>query len=392
MNIHGFRGVADRPNAVVLVDLKSAHVKVRNNHALNRAITWLQRKFAPNPLRDTATDAARNKFLQAIADRRSGYDSADVDHARELLAEDAMKRKPLSSRRIREVLDDLDGRSSATTRINRRVAAYFYDQTGITSTLAASSRDKQVGNVESMYSDEVGSSPTSVADERGDPVSASDTGTVQEDVMAESLTRPSSSSNSESTVVPETLGRPSSTPSTESASVSETSNAPAPDAGRTAQPQAAKAEIGMTVQHGAKPKHLARELAKAKLPREVERHLRKLIDANEIVDSDGLAAHGNNRTAEWVVENRVGRWYVEALKDRGVKRVAEREGAVSVPSSLLSTVAKSIANSPALKKYPDVKVQSRVLIAAHVRQEMDHETTVHGGAAPIEPAGRARVS
>ena len=107
------------------------------------------------------------------------------------------------------------------------------------------------------------------------------------------------------------------------------------------------------------------------MPGEIAKHLRKLIGAGEIVDSDGLAKQGNQRTAEWVVENRVGRWYVEALKDKGARRMAAREGTVSVPGSLLSAVAKSIADSPVLKNYPDVKVQSRDLIAMHVRQEID---------------------
>ena len=84
----------------------------------------------------------------------------------------------------------------------------------------------------------------------------------------------------------------------------------------------ARAEVGTTAQERASPKHLTRELAKAKLPGEVAKHLKTLIGAREIVDSHGLAKHGNKRTAEWVVENRVGRWYVEALKDKGVKRMA----------------------------------------------------------------------
>ena len=59
------------------------------------------------------------------------------------------------------------------------------------------------------------------------------------------------------------------------------------------------------------------------------------------------------------------------MKNKGVKRLAAREGTVSVPSSLLNDVAKSIADSPVLKKYPDIKVQARDLIAVHVKQEID---------------------
>ena len=409
MNIDGFRGVAERPNVVVVVDLKSAQVKVRNNHVLNRAITWLRRIFSPNPLRDTATDAARNKFLQAIADRRSGYDSADVNRARELLADDALERTTLSSRRIREVLDDLDGRSSATTRINRRVAVYFHDEAGITNTLAArdlaaNSRHEQVDNAQTIHSDEVGACPPSLANEPGDPVSTSETGTAREDVMAETLTHPSPTTNMESAAVPETLTHPSATRTTESAAVLETlthlsatrttesaavletAEAPAVGARRTAQLQAENAEVGTTTGKSATPKLLTRELAKAKLPGEVATQLKKLIGGKEIVDTGGLAKHGNKRTAEWVVENRVGRWYVEALKDKGIKRMAGREGTVSVPSSLLNDVAKSIADSPVLKKYPDIKAQARDLIAVHVKQEINQGTVTYGGSAPSRTA------
>ena len=358
MNIEDFRAAADRPNAVVEVDLKSARVKVRDNHVFNRAITWLRRRFSPSSSRDAATGAAHNRFLQAIADRRSGYDSGDVNRARELLTDDVLERKPLSSRRIREVLDDLDGRSSATTRINRRVAAYFHDELGITNTLAArdlaaDSQDEQADSAVSNDSGETGGGPPSLADDPDVSATTSESGTAREGVMAETLTHPSPAESTQGTAVPEAA------------------KARAPGARRTARRQAARTEVGTTVQERASAKQLTRELAKAKLPGEVAKHLKTLIGAREIVDSDGLAKHGNKRTAEWVVENRVGRWYVEALKDKGAKRKAAREGTVSVPGSLLNAVAKSIADSPVLKTYPDIKVHSRDLIAVHVRQEID---------------------
>ena len=403
MNIEGFRAAAYRPNAVLVVDPKSAEVKVRNNHVLNRVVTWLRRRFSPNPMRDAARDAAHNRFLQAIADRRSGYDGGDVNRARELLADDVLERKPLSSRRIREVLDDLDGRSDATTRVNRRVAAYFRDQTGITNTLAArdlaaDSRDEQSDNAESSHSGDVGAGSPSPADDPHDPAPTSGPGTAREDIMVQARIRPFPSESTESAAVPETADdtavRPPVPPSesTESATVSETAKVSAAGARRTARAQAAKAEAGTMARQRAKPKSLTRELARAGLPGEVATHLKKLIGARDIVDADGLAKHGNERTARWVVENRVGRWYVEALKDKGVKRLAAREGTVSVPSSLLSDIARSIADSPVLRKYPDIKVQARDLIALHVKQEVDQGTSLQGGVAPSEPADRARRS
>ena len=379
MNIQGFRAVAERPNAVLVVDLKSAQIKTRNNHVLNRAITWLQRRFSPNPLRDAGTGAAHNRFLQAIADCGSGYDIGDVRRARELLAEDVLERKPLSSRRIREVLDDLDGRSSTTTRINRRVAAYFHDQMGVANTLAArdlaaDARGEPASDAGSVYSDAVGAGTPGLANDSDAPASPSASGTAREDVMEEAFTHPSRAEGTQSATVPETA------------------KAPAPGAERPARLQTENAEVETTARRSAEPKQLSRELTKARLPGEVAKHLKKLIGAREIVDLDGLARHGNKRTAQWVVENRVGRWYVEALKDKGVKRLAKRDGAVSVPSSVLSAVAKSITDSPALKNYSDIKVHSRELIAMHVKQEIDQGAGMDAGAASIEAANRAQRS
>ena len=159
MNIEGFRSVAERPNAIVTVDLKSAQVRVRSNNVFNRAITWLRHRFSSAPSRTLATDAARNRFLQAIGDRRSGYDSADVSRARDLLAEDMENQRPLSTRRIREVLEDLDGRSSPTTRIDRRVAVAYSDATGRPATLAlrdlvAEAQKERGADTLSLYGDE----------------------------------------------------------------------------------------------------------------------------------------------------------------------------------------------------------------------------------------------
>ena len=318
--------------------------------------------------------------MQAIADRRSGYDGGDVIRARELLAGDVLERRPLSSRRIREVLADLDGRSSATTRTNRRVAAYFHEQTGVTNTLAArelaaNARDEPAGDAKSTFSDAVGAGPQDPLDDPGDPASTSESGTAREDTLARTLTRPSPAEDTQGAVVPETA-----------------EEAPSPGAHPTAQLQTETSDLEAPARQGVSPRQLSRELARAGLPAEVARHLKKRIGAGEIADSDGLAKHGNKRTAEWVVKNRVGRWYVEALKDKGVRRLARRDGTVSVPSSVLTAVTRSISDSPALKNYADIKVHSRDLIAAHVRQQTDPGTVVDAGASATGPADRAQRS
>ena len=391
MNIDGFRSVADRPNAVVTVDLKSAQLKVRNNHVFNRAISWLRRRISSDPSRDLAMDAARNRFLQAIGDRRSGYDSADVSRARDLLADDIGNHRPLSSRRIREVLDDLDRRSSAATRVNRRVAVAYSEATGRPATLAlrdlvAEARNEGAADTLSLYGDE----PTA-------PVAIPETGSAQDDEVTEPRIRPSLDryEPAASAFVPETgrdredemteplippappkitATRHTSTDATVRAAVPEAGTAAASAVQRTDQPRAADAEVGATARQSVKPRDLTRELARAKLPGEVSKYLKKQIGNRNIADSGELARLGNKRLAEWVMENRVGQWYLQARKDKGVKRMAQRDGTVSVPSSLVNDVARSISDSPVLKHYPDVKVHARALVAAHVRRELSGET------------------
>ena len=380
MNIDGFRSVAQRPNAIVTVDLKSAQVRVRSNNVFNRAITWLRHRFSSAPSRTLATDAARNRFLQAIGDRRSGYDSADVSRARDLLAEDMENQRPLSTRRIREVLEDLDGRSSPTTRINRRVAVAYSDATGRPATLAlrdlvVEAQKERGADTLSLYGDESVASaapPESGMDgEDGltrpgippspdsyEPVAAgfaSEPGTDGEDEMTQPL-------------IP-----PSSTNATVRAAAPEAATATASAGVRTDQRQVGEAEVGATARHRTRPKDLARELDKAGFPREVSKYLKKQISSGRIVDTDGLVKHGNKRLAEWVEDNRVGKWYVEARKDKGVKRMAKREGIVTVPKSLCDDISRSITGSPALKHYPDVKVHARALVRAHVRREVGEE-------------------
>ena len=408
MQIEGFRAVAERANALVVVDKKSAQIKVRNNHVLNRAITWLREKISPNPLRHAATDAARNRFLQAIAYRNSGYDSADVDRARDLLADDALERRPLSSRRIREVLNDLDGRSSATTRVNRRVAAFYREATGRPATLAerdlaAGSQRERSADALSLYGDEPGApSPDSVNGE-GAPVSSSEIGPAREEVMAEARAEPPPTTSTpgadvtetlaepppppaseESTAVPANPADPSPTAHAEGSAASATHQATVPDTGGTAH---AEAQAGATAREVVPPKQLTRELSGAGLPREVAKPLRKLIANKEISDRDGLAKQANRRIADFVVENRVGSWYVDAIKDEGIRRMAQRGGTVHVPTSLLNKVAKSITRSPVLKAYSDIKAESRVLVAAHVQRELERgavsqEAVIGGGSAP----------
>ena len=124
MNISDFRNVARTSNARVYLDTRTDELKVRRQTFLNRAVDWVRGKISPNPLATTERDVAHNRFLRAIADY-SGYDSGDVSRAEALLSVDVIEGRALSSRRIREVIDDLDSRSSPATRDNRTTVAWM---------------------------------------------------------------------------------------------------------------------------------------------------------------------------------------------------------------------------------------------------------------------------
>ena len=110
-------------------------------------------------------------------------------------------------------------------------------------------------------------------------------------------------------------------------------------------------------------------LGKAKLPGSVKAEVRKLVKAGAVRDRATLARRANQATAEWVRENRIGRWYGEAQKRLGA-RGRIRDGEMLMASSaMLNEVARSITGSEGIAAYPDVKERARELIAEHVRKE-----------------------
>ena len=124
MNISEFRNVAAIHDARVVLDSRTDELKVRPQTFFHRAVDWIREKISPNPLAGTERDVAHNRFLRAIADY-SGYDSADVSRAKALLSADVLERRPLTSRRVREVIGDLDQRSTPAMRENRSTVAWM---------------------------------------------------------------------------------------------------------------------------------------------------------------------------------------------------------------------------------------------------------------------------
>ena len=391
MNISDFRNVAGLGNVRVYLDSNTDELKVRRQTFLNRAVDWVRGQFSRNPIHTTERDAVHSRFLRAIAGH-AGYDSRDISHAEELLSADAINRKPLSARRIREVLDDLDSRSSQTTRDNRVTAASMSGRVvdeGLRArgaTVDEGDRERLAGRVEQAISALGGYGRRVVGFDEATTV----TRRLVTDFLAERTTRaeppPSTAranvqSTTEETVQPpapalageEADPRPAATISP--AAVPDGVPAAAPMTGRSAAPAdtAPTASPPAAERAPESPKDLLRLLGAAKLPGNVKSEVRKLVRSGAVTDRSSLAAHANRRTAEWVRENRIGRWYAQAQKHRGVGgRVRDGE-MLMAPKSMLDAVDRSITGSEDIVSYPAVKDRARALIAQHVSNEVGHQ-------------------
>ena len=112
---------------------------------------------------------------------------------------------------------------------------------------------------------------------------------------------------------------------------------------------------------------LHRELAGAKLPRDVETHARSLMSKGAVHSRGALAKAVNERLADWVVKNRLGQWCFEALD-----RLKIRSGKqVSAPGQLVGAVSDAISQRDEMANYPEVKAESRRLIRDYVAEHPD---------------------
>jgi len=390
VNISDFRNVAGPGNGRVYLDSNTDELKVRRQTFLNRAVDWVRGRFSRNLLHATERDAVHNRFLRAIAGH-AGYDRGDISHAEALLSADAINRKPLSARRIREVLDDLDSRSSQTTRDNRITAASMsgpvVDERLRARGAAVDESDRQrlAGRVEQAISALGGYGRRIV----GSDEAATVTSRLVTDFLAERTVRaeppPSAAPATGQSTAQATGQSTAQAPAGEDGGVRPTTTsgaAPVPDtvsvAAPTTAPSAAPAETAPTPSPAvertpARPKDLLRLLGTAKLPGSVKAEVRKLVKSGAVTDRSSLAAHANQRTAEWVHENRIGRWYAQAQKHRGVgDRVRDGE-MLMAPKPMLDAVARSITGSEDIVAYPAVKDRARALIAQYVSNEIGQQ-------------------
>ena len=377
------------PNALVHLDSNTEEIKVTRQTLIHRAVAWIREKVSPNPMAGAERDAAHNRFLRAIADH-SGYDSGDVDRAQALLTVDLFERRPLSSRRVREVIQDLDSRSTPAMRENRTTSAWM-SQRGVDLRLAERAPDVSINENERESLSANVREAIHVAGRDGArkveyPQASTITNRVVDGFLDERAARIEAAARAEAQARAEAPVQDGAAPVTdrerESAGIQAEPQPPVAAAGGAgdragvspAATPTAGVEAGATGKAGAPDraarKDLLRLLGKSELPGNLKAEIRKLVKKGDITDSAGLVSTANKRTAAWVQDNRVGRWYGEALKQQGARRKIKHGEELMVSDAMLRQLTESIVKSKEILSYPDVKTQSRALIADHVRREM----------------------
>lgn len=392
MNISEFRSIGGMRNALVVLDSKTDEIKVTPQTLIRRTVAWLKARISPSPMAAAERDAAHNRFLRAIANH-SGYDRGDVSRAEALLSVDVLERKPLSSRRIREVIQDLDQRSTPTLRENRTTAVWMSSR-GVDLRLAERApgvslsepdREALAAKVQQAIHAAGGegarrvdfNAASAVTNQAVDGFLDARAARIEAAARAQALER-SRAQAPEQGGSAQLAGREgdATAPPADPPPLGAAAGAAglgADDQPAPAPPMAAETSAA---DHPAPPdratrKDLLRTLGKAKLPGKLKPALRKLIKNGGIRDAAELARKANEGTADWVMNNRVGKWYGEALMQQGARGKIKHGEELMASSAMLRRVTESIAGAKDVLNYSDVKSQSRALIAAHVRSEID---------------------
>ena len=390
MSLAAFRSLGQIPDGRVLLDTKSDELRVRRQTFMNRAVDWIRERVSPNPLAKTERTVPLNRFLRAIA-QSPAYDSGDVSRAEAMLSVDLLNGKPLTTRRIAEVIEDLDGRSTPTMRDNRTTATWMATR-GVEQRLREQSAEAPSeaegsalgGRIERAIHQAGGDGRRKVSFNEASAIThgvvdafLAERAATRAEAQALERTQTSEASGQEPdatapTIQPPGLRQqrpPDGSNATAGATLSTTTEAgPSTTPAATSPTTAGIAAAPVRTVHASRGE-LLRELRNAKLPGKVSSALRQLVKSGKVTDRAALAKRANEHTAAWVLDNRVGRWYGEALKKAGARRKIRHGEELMASTRMLETVRRSIVEADQLVAYADVKVQARALIADHVRTE-----------------------
>ena len=275
-----------------------------------------------------------------------------------------LERRPLTSRRVREVIEDLDQRSTPAMRENRSTVAWMSTR-GVDARLRERAEGAQLDREErETIGGRIDRAIHAAGGDGHRKVEVSEATRITHGVVDGFLSEKAARAESESPAV-ETVP-PGPQPSRDEPA--------APTAAAVAPRGAELPAIGTVTSHGAEPasqKDLVRLVNAAKLPGKLPSELRKLVRSGSITSRADLAKAANQRTADWAIERRVGRWYGEALKRQGARSRIRNNEELMAPTRMLDEIAQSIKGAAGLLTWSDAKQQARAVIDAHVRNEVN---------------------
>ena len=115
-----FRQLAERrSDATLTVNMNTGDLRSRSNNVFNRVITWVRNKFQAPTTRQVEQQAAYNSFIRSMhASPR--YDALEKESTMMQLSQDVRLGKPLTTRRIRQILTQLETPTVGSTNVDRR--------------------------------------------------------------------------------------------------------------------------------------------------------------------------------------------------------------------------------------------------------------------------------
>ncbi len=419
VSFQDFRNIAEtRRDATISVNQSSGNLQVRDNHALNRLITWVRNKISPrDPVRQqTERESAYNRFLGAVGKEIRYRDQ--LGWVEDQLGADAYIKKPLTSRRVGEIMHQLDTRTTEAHR-NTLVTAHYMagreDSNYFDRTLAEKLDGRQVlqdvdfefsQKEREALSQKVYDAVMEAGAEGRNDIGHTEGSAVAERAIDAELDRHEaliiSAKNTARQAGEQTAQKAREIAAERPRPKAEMDSAAAARTGQNAMPDArtsgaargvrnllsritrrstgasgasgATAATGTTRSTGAKAatgttaapqtKDLLNELKQADLPRAVRTDMKKSIKAGGIKSFDAFVQQTNEKTYAWVRDNRFGKWYYDALKNSGVRVGNE----ATVPIPLDEKVEQLISRSPYPVRYADVKVNVRREIDAYIAE------------------------
>ncbi|MCZ0944068.1 MAG: hypothetical protein OXJ53_13500 [Gammaproteobacteria bacterium] len=370
-DIQDYRAVALSVDSGTLrLDAESDGIKVSGDTWLGRVVAWIKEKISPDPLARTSQEAAHGRFLQAIANY-AGYTDRDVSRAEALLATDLLEGKPLSTRRVREVLGELDAKSTETTRQNRVLAE------GLVSRIDR--RLEELGTVADLDDRNrarLGDGIRSAIDQAGEggkrALTAGEAMQIGDEAIDAFLkARPVNLADLATPKAP--LNRAGSEPA---ASASAQSTASAPSAS-TREPRVGVLSDSeptyVDVSPEGKKKALRDALASVQLPKGAARLVESRINAESIKDVNTLALHSNQAAAKWVNEKLVDGLYKNALRaqaDTAKKAGIDIKQALpeKPPQELKTHISKALLSAQEMLPWSETESQAKAMVGVHVAQ------------------------